>query len=162
MAFASTLVVGSLLVLQTALPAARNVFQQADAVAVRQGARISGAVWNAADEGVAGAAVRLRNVVTGTVEATATADGAGQFVFQGVEAGSYVIEILNANGAVTALGQSFAVGAGESVATFVRLGPKIPGLAGLFGNAAASTVSSAASVGVTAITPEGQNISPGR
>lgn len=162
MPFGPALVVASLLVIQSALPAPRDVFRQGDALAAHQGARITGAVWDAADQGVGGAMVRLRNVVTGAIEATVSADSSGQFLFQGVEIGSYVIEIVNASGAVTALGHSFAVGAGESVATFVRLGPRLSGVAGLFGNAAASIVASAASVGVTAITPEGQNISPGR
>ena len=80
-------------------------------------ARISGSVWNAADQGIGGALVRLRNTVTGAIEASVQADAAGQFVFQGIEVGSYVVEVVTANGTIQALGQSFAVSAGESVAT---------------------------------------------
>lgn len=122
--------------------------------------RIVGSVWNSTDQGVDGAMVRLRNITTGTIDGTVRADGAGQFVFDAVNPGNYIIEVVNANGSITALGSSFGVAAGETIATFVRLGPKLPMLASLFGNVAASTVSSAASIGLTAITPEGQNISP--
>ena len=152
----STLVASLLLMLSAGLGTPHVLAQGPRA------ARVTGTVWDATDSGVGGARVRLRNVVTGGIDAAATAEATGQFLFADVEPGNYVIEVVNGQGGIAAIGQSFSIGAGESMATFVRLGPKVPWTAGLFGNAAAAAVAAAASIGVTAITPDGQNISPGR
>lgn len=149
--------VASLLLLLLAGPATPGVLADG-----HRGGRVTGTVWDATDRGVGGALIRLRNVVTGAIEALATADDAGQFRFEAVAPGSYIIEVINGKGAIAAVGQSFTVGHDESVATLVRLAPKVPWIAGFFGNAAAAAVAAAASIGVTAITPDGQNISPGR
>ena len=154
-----TIVASLVLILFSAL-AIPGVLAQSERAA--GAARITGGVWDAGDRGVGGVGVRLRNVTTGDIQASMRTDNAGQFLFQGVDAGSYVVEVVNGNGTIAAVGQSFAVGAGESVATFVRLGPKVPLMAGFFSNAAAAAVATAASLGVTAITPAGQNISPGQ
>ena len=152
----STVVVSLLLMLSAGLVTPHVLAQGPRA------ARVTGTVWDAAESGVGGARVRLRNVVTGGIEAMATTEGTGQFQFADVEPGTYIVEVVNGQGGIAAVGQSFTVGAGESLATFVRLGPKVPWTAGFFGNAAAAAVAAAASIGVTAITPDGQNISPGR
>lgn len=171
MALRSTWLVAVLVVLPHASPAAQGRIPAIRrpppgvTAALRKpppGARVVGSVWSSADKGIGEATVRLRNVKTGSIDAIIRADSAGQFSFQGVNAGNYVIEIVNANGSVAALGQVFSVAPGETVAAFVRLGPRIPFLNAFVGNAAASSVSSAASMGVTAITPAGQNISPGQ
>ena len=54
------------------------------------------------------------------------------------------------------------VSAGETVATFVRLGVPAPWFTGMFGNTAAAVVSTAASAGIVAIAPPEQNISSTR
>ena len=47
----------------------------------------------------------------------------------------------------------FTIGQGETVATFVRLGTKVPWIAGFFSNAAAVASTAAAAEGVTALAP---------
>ena len=46
-----------------------------------------------------------------------------------------------------------SIAPGETVATFVRLGTKVPWFPGFFGNAASAVASTAASQGITAIAP---------
>jgi hypothetical protein len=62
---------------------------------------------------------------------------------------------------VLGVGQTFVIGAADTVATFVRLGSKVPWFSGFFNNAAAGAVATAATVGVTAVSP-GQPSSAGR
>src|SRR3990170_3745471 len=98
---------------------------------------ILGTVWDAQSRPIPDAQVRLRNLTTGKVEATARASQSGQFTFQNVEGGNYVLELLNDEGRVLAVGQTFSVAPGETVATFVRLGARLPWFSGFFNNAAA-------------------------
>lgn len=126
------------------------------------GGTILGSVWNEKNEGIPGALVRLRNLTTGRLEASVRADSKGQFTFDGLEGGNYVLEYVNEQGHVLAIGHNFTVLPGETIATFIRLGSKLPWFADFFGNAAASAVSSAASLGVTAVTPPGQPASTER
>jgi hypothetical protein len=113
---------------------------------------VFGYVWNANNDPIAVANVRLRNVTTGRVEANAVAADNGEFSFGDLEGGTYVIEYVDSK--VLAVGHVFSVSPGETVATFIRLANRLPWFAALVGNgssAAATTVSSAASLGVTAI-----------
>lgn len=126
------------------------------------GGTVLGSVWNDKNEGVPGALVRLRNLATGRVEASVRADARGQFTFDGLEGGNYVLELVNEQGHILALGHNFTVLPGETIATFIRLGSRLPWFADFFGNAAASAVASAASLGVTAVAPAGQATSPER
>ena len=48
---------------------------------------------------------------------------------------------------------AFVIASGETVATFVRLGTKVPWFNGFFQNAASAVASTAASQGITAIAP---------
>jgi hypothetical protein len=123
---------------------------------------ILGTVWDAQNQPLPDAQVRLRNLTTGTSEATTRASQVGQFTFQTVEGGNYVLELVNEGGRVIAVGQMFSVAPGETVATFIRLGAKLPWFAGFFNNAAASAVSTAAGIGVTAVDATGQPVSPAR
>ena len=50
----------------------------------------------------------------------------------------------------------FGVGADETVATFIRLGTRVPWYSGFFTNAAAAALAAAASLGVTAVGDGGQ------
>jgi hypothetical protein len=119
------------------------------------GARIVGAAWTADNQPVPNANLRLRNVISGKIEATTVANAAGRFTFDGVEGGSYVTELVSDSGRILALGHTFSVAPGETIATFVRLGAKAPWFAGFFSNAAASSVSAASSLGVTALGSSG-------
>jgi hypothetical protein len=115
---------------------------------------IQGAAWRSDNAPIPRAVLRLRNVVTGKIEATTIASDAGNFAFTGIPDGTYLIEMVSEGGKVMMVGHTFNVAPGETVATFVRLGPKVPWFNGFFGNAAQTVSSSAASTGVTAISPE--------
>lgn len=121
---------------------------------------VRGVVWNADNSPLPYAKVRLRNLQTGRVDAAAAANENGQFAFDNLEGGSYVIELLDDNDKVIAVGQSFRVERGETVATFVRLGTRRPGLSGLFSNTAAAVIAAASGVGVTAIGSQAPPASP--
>ena len=123
--------------------------------------RVIGTVWDAKDQAIPGARVRLRNVTNGRIERAAVSNEFGQVTFTGIDPASYVLELVNAQGAVLALGQTFVVGPDQTVPAFVRLASKTPWFAGFFSNAAAAAVATAASVGVTAVSP-GQPSSAGR
>jgi hypothetical protein len=115
---------------------------------------IMGSAWEADNTPIPLARLRLRNVVTGKIHAHTVADAAGQFAFHGVEVGSYVVELVSEGGRILTVGHTFTVAPGETVATFVRLGTRIPWFQGFFGNAASAVAATAASAGVTAVAPE--------
>ena len=112
---------------------------------------IIGTVWKLDNSPVPHALVRLRNVTTGQVVMGAQADAVGRFTFVQVVPSSYVVELVDQGGDVLALGQTFAIGPTETVATFIRLGAQVPWYSGFFSNAAAAALASAASLGVTAV-----------
>lgn len=115
---------------------------------------IIGTAWQADSTAIPYARVRLRNTLTGRMAAHAVATESGQFSFHNVETGSYLIELVSENGKLLAVGHGFTIGPGETVATFVRLGTRVPWFTGFFSNAAAAVASSAAAAGVTALAPE--------
>lgn len=117
---------------------------------------ISGTAWNLDDSPIAGALLRLRDVSTGFIPMTTQADALGRFTFLKVLPGSYVVELVDDNGHVLALGHVFSIGPGETVVTFVRLGSRVPWYQGFFSNAAAAAMAAAASLGVTALGEGGQ------
>jgi len=59
--------------------------------------------------------IRLRNVANNQVVATTTADTAGRFSFAGLEPGNYVVEVLNASGAVVSASTPLALEAGAAM-----------------------------------------------
>jgi hypothetical protein len=115
---------------------------------------ILGAAWKSDNTPIPNAKLRLRNVLTGRIEATTVANELGQFAFTGIESGTYAIELVSDTAKVLTIGHTFTVAPGETIATFVRLGTKIPWFNGFFGNAAAAASATAASTGVTAIAPD--------
>jgi hypothetical protein len=123
---------------------------------------ILGVAWNADDSPIPDAKLRLRNAITGRSEAATVADSAGRFTFSNIEGGTYVVELVNDSGKVLTVGHAFMVAPGETVATFVRLGARVPWFAGFFENAAAAATSSAASLGVTALAPVAPPVSAKR
>jgi len=114
---------------------------------------VLGAAWNVDNSPIKNANLRLRNVVTGKVEALAKANDAGQFAFDNVEGGSYVVELVTEAGRIETVGHVFTIAPGETVATFVRAGARVPWATAFFNNTASSVTSSAATEGVTAIAP---------
>lgn len=114
---------------------------------------VIGAAWKVDNTPIPGARVQLRNLVSGKVAAAAVADHLGQFTFSPLEGGTYVVELLGENGKIVTVGHAFVIAPGETVATFVRLGTKVPWFNGFFSNAASAVAASAASQGITALAP---------
>jgi len=120
---------------------------------------ILGSAWTADNSPIKQARVRLRNVISGRIEATATANDAGQFSFESVEGGSYLVELVSASNKVQVAGHVFTIAPGETVATFVRLGTRVPWFTNFFGNTVSAVSSTAASEGITAIAPVARPVS---
>lgn len=118
-----------------------------------RGTSVQGAAWNADDTPIPDARVRLRNVDSGQIVAAVVADQLGQFTFTNMEGGTYLVELVSDGGRVLAVGHVFTIAPGETVATFVRLGTKVPWYSGFFTNAAAAAAVAAASEGITALAP---------
>ncbi len=114
---------------------------------------VVGYLWTANNAAIPDATVQLRNTVTGQVEFFTQSNAVGEFTFNNVAGGSYVIEYATDQaGSVLALGHPFTVAPGETVATFVRMSNALPALIpDLTGNVAASAIQTAASAGVTAV-----------
>jgi hypothetical protein len=105
---------------------------------------------------VAHARLRLRDVTNGQILQATQADELGRFTFIKVPPGRYLVELVDRSGTVVALGQMFALGPVETIATFIRLSAAIPWYAGFFSNAAAAALASAATLGLTAVGNGGQ------
>jgi hypothetical protein len=135
----------------------------ARAVKASSGSRptsILGAAWNVDNSPIKQANLRLRDVVSGKVAAVAKGNDAGQFAFANIEPGSYVVELLTDAGRIQTVGHVFTIAPGETVATFVRIGTKVPWGTAFFSNTASAAASSAASQGITAIMPLPKCVSP--
>jgi len=103
------------------------------------------------------ARIRLRNVETGRAVARTVSDADGRFLFERVDPGAYVVELVSTEDKVLAVGDLFGVAAGGQATTLVRLSSKAPWFGSFFGNAAAAAISAASTLGVTAV---GSNGSP--
>lgn len=135
------------------LPPARTPSRVGATTALNGGTSVLGVAWQVDNTPIPSARLRLRNLVSGKAEALAVSDAAGQFAFAGIEGGTYVVELLGGNGKVMTVGHAFVIAPGETVATFIRLGTKVPWFSGFFSNAATAVASTAASQGITAIAP---------
>jgi hypothetical protein len=129
-------------------------------VSAAASATVRGMVWNADNAPVPDGKIRLRNVHTGRVEAATVTTERGQFTFEKIQSGSYLTEVVDERGKVIAVGQSFRLETGETVATFVRLPARQSWLAGAFSNTAAAVIAAASSAGVTAIGSSAPPVSP--
>lgn len=120
--------------------------------------QIMGYLWTSNNGAMTNASVQIRNTVTNVVERVATTNMAGEFVFQNVAPGEYVIEYVQGSVAkIMAIGHPFTVSPGETVATFVRLSNGLPmlipnELSNLTSNIAAQALTSAAANGVSVVT----------
>ena len=117
---------------------------------------VIGTVWNRDETPLAHARLRLRDLTSGQIVRATQADERGRFTFVRVAPGCYIVELVDGNGNILALGQMFALGPVETVATFIRLGAQAPWYSGFFSNAAAAALASAASLGLTALGNGGQ------
>lgn len=121
---------------------------------------ISGIAWRADNTPFPRALIRLRDAVTGQAIALARADDRGQFRFDRIPAGAYLVELVSPGEAVLAVGDVFTVTPGQMVTTFVRLTSRAPWFSGFFGNAAAAAIATASTIGITAIGSSGTPVSP--
>lgn len=144
---------GGVLAASGAAPQARRVSTAASAV-------VRGMVWNADNSPVPDGRVRLRNLHTGRAEAATVTTERGQFTFDKIPSGSYLTEVVDHSGKVIAVGQSFRLETGETVATFVRLPARRSWFAGAFSNTAAAVIAAASNAGVTAIGSTAPPVSP--
>ena len=120
---------------------------------------ILGSAWTADNAPIGHARLRLRNVITGRIEAVTVADDLGQFTFPSAEPGSYLVELVNETDRVQVAGHVFTIAQGETVATFVRLTTKVPWFTTFFTNSVAAISSTAASEGITALAPVARPVS---
>jgi len=142
----------------SALPAVAEAAQvQLNETVSTRGGTVTGTVWRLDNSPVPDAALQLRDVTSGLVVRSTRGDQAGRFTFLRVNAGSYIVELVDDDRNVLALGQMFSLGPTETVATFIRLGASGARWSGGFlSNAAAAALAAAAAAGVTAIGHGGQ------
>lgn len=137
----------------SALPPVRSPSRVGATTTANGSTSVVGVAWKVDNTPIPSARLRLRNLVSGKVEANTVSDLTGQFAFAGIEGGTYAVELLGENGKVMTVGHAFVIAPGETVATFIRLGTKVPWFSGFFQNAASAVASTAASQGITAIAP---------
>jgi hypothetical protein len=123
-------------------------------------ATVHGVAWDSNNSPIVSAKVRLRNLESGGVASSSETADRGAFTFSEVSKGSYAVELLGNDGKVIGVGQSFRVGPGETVTTFVRVAPRQRRLIGMFTNTAATVIAAASSVGLTAIGTHAPPVSP--
>lgn len=92
------------------------------------------------------ARVVLRNIRTGQVLAQTTANADGQFTFTDVEANSYIVELLGADGAVVATSSMLTIARGELRLTEVRVAAAAAAVKASLGNTLAPTAPQATTI----------------
>jgi large repetitive protein len=80
------------------------------------GGQVSGTAQDSSKKSLSCVGVLLRNVSTGQLAGTTTSAANGAFSFTGLNAGNYVVEIVNAAGQVIGTSAAVAVGAGSVIA----------------------------------------------
>ena len=124
---------------------------------------ILGRARTALNSPMPGALLVLRSLNTGLVEARATANESGEFLFLDVMPSEYVVELLGARGEVNATSESLAIDVGDLVQTTVR-GTSQSALKALFGSVMHGTandaVLAASRDGVTQVTAPERCVSP--
>ena len=108
------------------------------------------------------ATVRLRDARFGRIVDVTVTDKAGVFVFRQVSPGTYVIELVGADGSVLAASQLLDVNAGDAVSAVVKLPFRMP-FVGALGNKASTAAiitATAAASGVLATRVVGTDVSP--
>jgi hypothetical protein len=102
--------------------------------------------------------VRLRDARYGAVVDTQITDQAGRFTFNGVEPGSYVVEIMGVDQKTPlATSQILSVNAGEAAMAIVKLPFRVLPFAGILNSSvapsAAMMATQAAATGIVAVVP---------
>jgi len=135
---------------------------QSSSVSVSRNITVAGVAWSGDGEPLANARVQLRHVLTGDVIARSRTNENGEFAFQDLGEGTYVVELLNEDSGVLAVGSPFTVEAGQRVTTFIRLDRPAPWLVGVLRNTSILVLSAATTIGVIAVVRPGQPASPDR
>jgi hypothetical protein len=128
---------------------------------------INGSVQSAAGQKPANCKVQVRNLENGQLAGTTTSNG-GSFSFAGLAPGNYVIEVVDAAGAIAGTSASIPVAAGATVSTTVsaNCSEKTPAVAASNGKKISTAVvitsiaAAAGVAGVVALTKP--NASPSR
>ena len=123
---------------------------------VQDAGTVNGVAWRRDDSPVPHARLRLREVSAGRIAAATQADAAGRFQFTRVAPGTYLVELVDDEGRIRAVSQTFTLAPRDTVATFVRLGADPPWYSGFFTNAAIAALATAATLGITALGDGGQ------
>jgi hypothetical protein len=129
-------------------------------IGLHRAGSVNGTAWHPDNTPIARALLRLRDVTAGRALMRTRSDVAGRFLFEEVPAGSYLVELVDDDDRVLAVGPMFSMAQAEWVATFVRLGTNVPWYGGFFGNSAAAVLTTAAALGVTAVAQGGSPASP--
>ena len=83
--------------------------------------QVVGFVWREDDTPVEHPALRIRSRLRGQVAARTTGSVLGEFRFDELDGGSYLIELLDTEDRILAVGQPLTVLPGDTVGTFIRL-----------------------------------------
>jgi hypothetical protein len=121
-------------------------------------AAIQGTAVNWTNAALASAPVRLRDARRGRALQNAVTDRFGAFEFRGLDAGSYVVELLGTGSEVLAATPIINLNSGQSVAALVKLPFRNPPAGGVLGKslpAALAITSAAVAAGVLATTVTG-------
>jgi hypothetical protein len=114
--------------------------------------RVVGFAWHADDTPIVYPILRIRNLQDGGIEARTTGPASREFRFDTLSGGSYLIELLDSDRDILAVGQPLTVLSGETVGTFIRLGEVVvPNEVRQPGQSVPTVVQTAAAADVTAI-----------
>ena len=116
-----------------------------------QGVNVVGVAWTSEHRPITNPRLRLRNVVSGLVSARAVGNTNGEFTFEQVDSGTYVVELVDNGDRVRAVGEMVTVAAGETVATFVVLSRALPAVPAILGNTAAAAAAGAGVSGLATV-----------
>jgi hypothetical protein len=90
-----------------------------DVIAARPGqaesASLSGTAADATGRALSNTGVQLRNVSTGQLAGSTTTNALGQFSFLNLPAGTYLAEVINAAGQITATSSAVVVSSGWAI-----------------------------------------------
>lgn len=115
-------------------------------------ASIQGRAVNQMNGSLTDTMVRLRDARNGRIVGAVTTNKQGAFSFQGIDPGSYVVEVMTpAQNAVMASSPLLSVSSGEAISALVKLPFRIPAFAGLIGNST-QTTTQAVSTAAQAVT----------
>jgi hypothetical protein len=98
---------------------------------------------------LANVAVRLRNVDLGEIVGTTTANAAGEFLFTGVSAGHFIVEIVSANGVILGTSKPITLTVGAMISGHLTVSTSAAALAaggGVSGGLTTATAGAAAGV----------------